>query len=64
MNNRFEYRTHVVPGVQAPNGAPGYAHPARLLQQRIKDMVFHHPEKALVAAVLAGAVVGWIIKRR
>jgi hypothetical protein len=66
MINRFDDREAIERVVAAEGSltSPQMAARATALWRRVEKAVAEHPKQSLIAALAAGAVIGWITKRR
>jgi len=65
MANRLaEYERSQAPGAVWPRTPQDLQARANLWLQQGSQWVAEHPEIALTTAVVAGVVLGWLIKRR
>ncbi len=66
MINRFEDRPSIerLLAVPAETVKSAVSHSSKALVDRMERLITSHPKESLVIAVAAGAVLGWISKRR
>jgi hypothetical protein len=66
MTKRFDVRPSIEHNWSSAEDveAAGSTRRAIELWQRLERMVADHPKQSLIAALTAGALLGWITKRR
>jgi ElaB/YqjD/DUF883 family membrane-anchored ribosome-binding protein len=66
MINRFDDRPSIERLLVAPAESVKSAvmHSGKAIVDRMERLITSHPKESLVIAVAAGAVLGWISKRR